>query len=57
MMDIVGSIIIGVSLVAVWATIHGGINWFGAKWESYRYAKWNDKDLGFITHLLRRHKR
>ena len=57
MMDIVGSIIIGVSLVAVWATIHGGINWFGAKWESYRYAKWNDKDLGFIKHILRRNRR
>lgn len=57
MMDIVGSIIIGVSLVLVWAIIHGGINWMGSKIESYRYAKWNDKDLGFITHILRRHKR
>lgn len=57
MMDIVGSIIIGVSLVAVWATIHGGINWFGGKWESYRYEKWKNKDLSFITHILRRHKR
>jgi len=57
MTDIVASILIGVSLVAVWATIHGGINWVGSKVESYRYAKWNDKDLKFITHLLRRHKR
>ena len=57
MMDIVGSIIIGVSLVALWAAVTGVTNWFGAKWESYRYAKWNDKNLGFITHLLRRHKR
>ena len=57
MMDIVGSILIGVSLVALWAAIHGGINWFYGKLESYRYAKWNDKDIKFITHLLRRHKR
>jgi len=57
MTDIVASILIGVSLVAVWAIIHGGINWVGSKVESYRYAKWNDKDLKFITHLLRRHKR
>ena len=57
MTDIIASILIGVSLVAVWAIIHGGINWVGSKVESYRYAKWNDKDLGFITHLLRRHKR
>lgn len=57
MMDIVASILIGVSLVAVWAMIHGLGLWFEGKWESYRYAKWNDKDLKFITHLLRRHKR
>ena len=57
MMDIVGSILIGVSLVAVWAAIHGGINWFGGKMESYRYAKFNDKDIKFIQHILRRHKR
>lgn len=57
MMDIVASILIGVSLVALWAAVTGVTNWFGGKWESYRYAKWNDKDLGFITHLLRRHKR
>lgn len=57
MMDIVASILIGVSLVALWAAVTGVTNWFGAKWESYRYAKWNDKDLSFITHILRRHKR
>ena len=57
MMDIVASILIGVSLVALWAAVTGVTNWFGAKWESYRYAKWNDKDIKFITHLLRRHKR
>ncbi len=56
-MDIVASILIGVSLVALWAAVTGVTNWFGAKWESYRYAKWNDKDLSFITHILRRHKR
>jgi len=57
MTDIVASILIGVSLVLLWAAVTGVTNWFGGKWESYRYAKWNDKDLGFITHLLRRHKR
>lgn len=57
MTDIVASILIGVSLVAVWATIHGGINWVGSKIESYWYAKRNDKDLSFITHVLRRYKR
>ena len=57
MTDIIASILIGVSLVAVWAIIHGGINWVGSKIESYRYAKWNDKDLKFITHILRRNKR
>ena len=57
MTDIVGSILIGVSFVALWATIHGGINWVGSKIESYWYAKRNDKDLSFITHVLRRYKR
>lgn len=57
MTDIVGSILIGISLVAVWALVTGVSNWFGTKIESYRYAKWKDKDLKFITHLLRRHKR
>lgn len=57
MTDIVASILIGVSLVLVWAIIHGGINWVGSKIESYRYAKWNDKDLKFITHILRRNRR
>lgn len=57
MMDIVGSILIGVLVVAVWAAIHGSINWFGGKMESYSYAKFNDKEIKFIQHLLRRHKR
>lgn len=57
MTDIIASILIGVSLVLLWAAVTGVTNWFSGKWESYRYAKWNDKDLGFITHLLRRHKR
>lgn len=57
MMDIVASILIGVSMVALWAAVHGVINWFGGKLESYRYAKWNDKDLGFIKHILRRNRR
>jgi len=57
MTDIIGSILIGVSLVVLWATITGVINWFGGKVESYHHAKFNDKDLTFITHLLRRHKR
>ena len=57
MTDIIGSILIGVALVMVWATIHGFGIWFESKLESYRYAKWNDKDIKFITHLLRRHKR
>lgn len=57
MTDIIASILIGVSLVLLWAAVTGVTNWFGGKWESYRYAKWNDKDLGFITHILRRHKR
>ena len=57
MMDIVASILIGVSVVAVWATIMGGINWIGGKVESYHQAKFNDKNLKFITHILRRHKR
>lgn len=57
MTDIIGSILIGVALVAVWAMIHGLGLWFEGKRESYRYAKWNDKDLKFITHLLRRHRR
>lgn len=57
MTDIIGSILIGIAIVAIWATIHGLGLWFEGKWESYRYAKWKDKDLKFITHLLRRHKR
>ena len=57
MTDIIGSILIGVALVLVWAGLHGFGNWFESKRESYRYAKWNDKDIKFITHLLRRHKR
>lgn len=57
MMDIVASILIGVALVMAWAGLHGLGLWFGGKRESYRYAKWNDKDIKFITHLLRRHKR
>jgi hypothetical protein len=57
MTDIIGSILIGVALVMVWATIHGFGIWFESKRESYRYAKWNDKDIKFITHILRRHKR
>ena len=57
MTDIVGSILIGVSFVALWAAVSGITNWVYGKWESYRYAKWNDKNLGFITHVLRRKKR
>ena len=57
MTDIIGSILIGITLVAIWAGVTGGTNWMYGKWESYRYAKWNDKNLKFITHLLRRHKR
>ena len=57
MTDIIGSILIGVALVAVWATIHGLGLWFEGKWESYWYAKLNDKNIKFLTHLLRRHKR
>lgn len=57
MMDIVGSILIGISIVSVWYIFGSIWNWTCGKIESYRYAKWNDKDLKFITHLLRRHKR
>lgn len=57
MTDIIGSILIGVALVLVWAVVTGMWNWTYGKMESYRYAKWNDKDLKFIEHILRRHKR
>lgn len=57
MTDIIGSILIGVALVLVWAGVTGVTNWVYGKLESYRYAKWNDKDLKFITHILRRHRR
>lgn len=57
MTDIVGSILIGVLFVALWAAVTGITNWAYGKWESYRYAKWHDKDLSFITHVLRRKKR
>jgi type IV secretory pathway TrbD component len=57
MTDIVGSILVGVGLVTLWATLNGIGIWFEGKWESYRYAKLKDKNLKFITHLLRTHKR
>lgn len=57
MTDIIGSIIIGISLVAVWATIHGGMNWLGSKIESYRHAKYKNSALSFIQYILRRKKR
>lgn len=57
MTDIIGSIFIGIALVAIWAGVTGITNWFYGKLESYRYAKWNDKDLKFIEHILRRHRR
>ena len=57
MMDIVGSIIIGVSLVALWAAVTGISNWFYGKLESYRYERWKNKNLGFIKHILRRNRR
>jgi len=57
MTDIIGSILIGVALVLVWAGVTGISNWVYGKWESYRYAKWNDKDIKFIEHILRRNKR
>lgn len=57
MTDIVGSILVGVGLVTVWVILNWIGIWFEGKWESYRYAKWNDKNLKFITHLLRRHRR
>ena len=57
MTDIIASILIGVSFVALWAAVTGITNWAYGKWESYRYAKWHDKDLSFITHVLRRKKR
>lgn len=56
MTDIVGSILVGVGLVTLWATLNGIGIWFEGKWESYRYAKLKDKNLKFITHLLRTHK-
>lgn len=57
MTDIIGSILIGIALVLVWAVVTSISNWTYGKMESYRYAKWNDKDLKFIEHILRRHKR
>lgn len=57
MTDIIGSIFIGIALVLVWAGVTGITNWVYGKMESYRHAKWNDKDLKFITHILRRHRR
>lgn len=57
MTDIIGSILIGIALVVIWAGVTGGTNWVYGKLESYRYAKWNDKNLKFIEHILRRNKR
>lgn len=55
--DALISITIGIILVAIWYVVYSTVNWMGNSIESYRYAKWNDKDIKFITHLLRRHKR
>lgn len=57
MMDIVGSIFIGIIIVTIWGTIMHTWLWFESKWESYRYEKWKNKDLSFITHILRRNRR
>jgi xanthine/uracil/vitamin C permease (AzgA family) len=57
MMDIVGSIFIGIIIVTIWGTIMHAWLWFESKWESYRHAKWNDKNLNFIKHLMRRKRR
>jgi len=57
MTDIIGSILIGIALVLVWAVVTNISNWTYGKLESYRYAKWNDKDLKFIEHILRRYRR